>query len=814
VSVLATLKAAAAYVPLEISEPTERLRLLIEDVGASVVITSPSQLFNLNLPGIKHVVLDSETLRLEEQPFTNLPRHNAADDVACIIYTSGSTGRPKAVLVPHRGVVRLVCGTSYVPFDNSQHFLLLASPAFDASTFELWGALLHGSTCVIYPRQRLSFDDLELTLRNQRITCLWLTASLFNAVVDHRPEMLAGVSRLMIGGEGLSIDHVRRFRKQFPENVLINGYGPTESTTFTTTYTIPGQLDPDLSSIPIGRPIANTEVYVLDGQWQPVPIGVPGELFIGGAGLAKGYLNRPELTAEKFVANPFNSDPTAQLYRTGDLVRWHTDGNLEFLGRLDDQVKIRGFRIEPGEIETALAAQPGVAQAAVVCRNESPMGKHLAAYVVPARGAHVDVAILRHALTARLPDYMVPAAFMILDRLPVTPNGKLDRKALPAPDQSRSELSGTYSGPRNPIEQKLTTIWADVLKRDQIGIYDNFFELGGHSLLAAVLLARMRTVLNAELTLRDLFLAPTIAEAVSLMKRALPIERDRQLSSRPNPVPNVCKTVDRSSNFAQPEQRLDGGHDVPESDPFLEVIRPGIAERAIVCVGDTRPIPMILARFSERIPVWHLKLDGCHVWPPHYMTVDEQTERYVQSLERHYRQRALAIVGYSYGGLLAYRLASALAARNWTNVKVLLVEPSVPTRYHPAALRAWALLRSVFPVRATLDWLARVPRELMRRKTRNGTPVGMEQSATIDRWAVMSPQYFSNIKSANLSALGRPVSLVASEKYHFRFTRRWQKIASGEIYACVLPTAEGHLGIFQGPCAGQFAAFMERWYQA
>jgi thioesterase domain-containing protein len=496
------------------------------------------------------------------------------------------------------------------------------------------------------------------------------------------------------------------------------------------------------------------------------------------------------------LPDPFSSDANARMYRSGDLARWRADGNLEYLGRIDNQVKIRGFRIELGEIETALTALPSVAQAAVVCRGDGPLGKQLAAYIVPASGQPVDVARLRNELTKRLPEYMVPATYTILGWLPLTSNGKLDHQALPAPDQSHR--AGTYVGPRDLLEEKLTTIWAKVLKLDRVGIHDNFFELGGHSLLAVVLLAQMRTVVNTDVTLRDLFLAPTIAGMTSKLRRPLP-----------NTAHAACVDGNRSLAVATPEFSLNGSQDGTDCSLFLEVFRDGLDERAVVCIGDSRVIPILLARLSESVPVWHLKLDGCGVWPPRYMSLDEQVDIYVQSLERHSHNREIAIVGFSYGGLLAHRLASALTARNWIDVKALLIDPSMPSRYDPSvSLRVRALLRSVFPARRILKWLARVPGRMWRLE---------RQIPSHDRWELMSPHFGKNAEAAKFVPMGRPIALVASRQYYSRWAKRWQAIESGGINACVLPTegcANEHLACFEGPSAAQMAHFIERWYHA
>jgi acyl-coenzyme A synthetase/AMP-(fatty) acid ligase/acyl carrier protein len=401
-------------------------------------------------------------------------------------------------------------GVDYVRLDRAQTFLHLAPISFDAATFEVWGALLHGGKCVLFPGKMPSAEELGEVLKKHRVNTLWLTAALFNTVINEEPQALSEVKQLLIGGEALSVPHVKKGLAELLNTEIINGYGPTESTTFTCCYRIPRQLDDNLTSIPIGKPIGNTQVYLLDPHLNPVPIGVAGGIYIGGMGVARGYLNRPELTAEKFIPDPFSSDPTSRLYKTGDRARYLPDGNIEFLGRMDDQIKIRGYRVELGEIETVLGQHSSLREAVVLAREDSPGDRRLVAYAVAAAGSTPSVHELRSFLQQKLPEYMVPSAFVFLELLPLTPNGKLDRKALPAPDQTRPELEETFVAPRTPVEETLASIWAAVLKVDKVGIHDNFFELGGHSLLATQLISRIRETFKIDLPLRSLFEAPTI----------------------------------------------------------------------------------------------------------------------------------------------------------------------------------------------------------------------------------------------------------------------------------------------------------------
>ncbi|MGC5700440.1 amino acid adenylation domain-containing protein [Pseudomonas sp. NFXW11] len=502
---LAVCKCAAAYVPLDINAPAERQAFMLQDSQSVALLSRSDQPLDSPLRRI-----DLDRLALAPLPGHNPALAQSSAAVAYIMYTSGSTGTPKGVLVPHRGITRLVLNDGYSDLSAADRVAFASNPAFDASTLEVWGPLLNGGRVVVVDHHTLlepqAFGQL---LGAAGVTLLFLTTSLFNQYVQAIPQALKGLRMLMCGGERADPTAFRRMQAQAPQLRLVNGYGPTESTTFAVTYE-PRQVPAEADSLPIGRPLANTRVYVLDARQQLLPIGAQGEIVIGGDGVALGYLNRPELSAEKFIRDPFSERPDGLLYRTGDIGRWREDGLLECLGRLDDQVKIRGLRIEPGEIQSRLAACAGIKDAAVVVREDEPGDKRLVAYYTQAPQAPALTAQqLRESLLQQLPEYMVPLAYVQLEALPLTNNGKLDQHALPAPDAA-TLLSRGYAAPEGEVEIALARIWSELLKVERIGRHDHFFELGGHSLLAVSLIERMRQI-GFSADVRVLFSQPTLA---------------------------------------------------------------------------------------------------------------------------------------------------------------------------------------------------------------------------------------------------------------------------------------------------------------
>ncbi|WP_130908985.1 non-ribosomal peptide synthetase, partial [Pseudomonas antarctica] len=507
---LAILKCAAVYVPLDVNAPVERQAFIVQDSGAHRVLNTLSD------------------LNLEAQSPRNPDLVQTSESVAYIMYTSGSTGTPKGVQVPHRAVSRLVLNNGYADFNARDRVAFASNPAFDASTLDVWAPLLNGGCVVVVEHAvLLSQAAFASLLQEQAVSVLWMTAGLFHQYADALLPVFRQLRYLIVGGDVLDPQVIGRVLKHGKPQHLLNGYGPTEATTFSTTFEITTLGE---GGIPIGRPIANAQAYVLDARQQPLPLGVVGELYIGGAGVAKGYLNQPQLTAEKFIPNPFGD---GLLYRSGDLASWQADGTLLYQGRNDLQVKIRGFRIEPGEIETCLAAFPGVKDAVVLAREDQPGDKRLVAYYTAQ--APLDIQALRAHLQGQLPDYMVPSAYVWLALLPLTANGKLDRKGLPVPDQS-ALLSRGYEAPEGELETLLAQIWQDVLKLERVGRHDHFFELGGHSLLAVSLIERMRQV-GLSCDVRALFSQPSLAAL------AAAVGSGREVVVPANGIPMGCTHI-------------------------------------------------------------------------------------------------------------------------------------------------------------------------------------------------------------------------------------------------------------------------------
>ncbi len=701
VALLGILKAGGAYVSLDPSYPLERLAYMLEDTAAPVLLTqtklrdriadlvrseprarSSNGMGNGELltegtnasapsarPAPRVICLDADWEQIAVESAEAPAAEATPENLAYVSYTSGSTGRPKGVCVPHRGVVRLVRNTNYAHFGPDEVILQFAPVAFDASTFEVWGALLNGARLAIFPPGATSLSELGSFLQREGVTTAWLTAGLFHQVVEEQLPQLKGVRQLLAGGDVLSPLHVARVVTELPGTRLINGYGPTENTTFTCCHPITRAPLPG-NSIPIGRPIANTQVYILDANLEPVPVGVPGELYAGGDGLARGYLNHPELTGEKFIPNPFTGNtgrahvepgnlaeahvgPQSRLYRTGDRARWLPDGTIEFLGRIDRQVKVRGFRVEPAEIEAVLGLHPAVKECAVVVTDAPDGEKRLVACVVANVQPAPSADVWREHLATRLPDYLVPSAFFNLTALPLTPNGKLDVRALPIDSGARPDLQGQYVAPRDDVERQLVVMWEEVLNVRPIGVHDQFFALGGHSLLAVRLVARLERSFGKKLPVAAIFQHRTIEQLAKLLHGP-----DRTYASG-------SSVVEIHGHGARPRLYLVHGVGGGMFWGYANLARH---------LGNDQP----LFAFKSR------GLDGLPEWP----TIEEMAASYIADLREHQPHGPYLLGGYCFGGIVAYEMARQLQGQGEEVALLALINGSPPnTGYQRATNR-------------------------------------------------------------------------------------------------------------------------------
>ncbi|MEB3200675.1 MAG: amino acid adenylation domain-containing protein, partial [Synechococcaceae cyanobacterium] len=642
VALLAVLKAGGAYLPLDPAWPPERRRQLCAEAGCSVRI-------------------EAEGVIVESPPAAADPAPGAP--LAYVCFTSGSTGTPKGVAVTHPAIVRLVDAANGFALSAGHRVLQLAPAAFDAATLEIWGPLLRGGTLVLAPPGPLLLSELADLLRHQRITTLWLTAGLFHAMVDHELPALAGVQQVLAGGDVLSPQAVERLLAAFPAgHGLINGYGPTENTTFTCCHRMEAGQSPSGEAVPIGRPIAMTEVRVLEPAGQPCPIGVPGELVIGGVGLARGYLHRPELTAERFPADPRAAEPDARLYRSGDLASWNADGTLAFHGRLDQQIKLRGFRIEPAEIAARLQEHPAVSRAVVVLRRDGAAEPRLVAYWLRQHAAgesRAEAAAgpqeLRSFLADRLPDFMLPSAYVTLEALPLTANGKLDLRALPAPPAAGDPAEG--KPPDDPWQQQLQQLWAEVLGHRDFGPDDSFFLVGGHSLTALRLSAAVERLWGEPMPMLTIFRHPTLAQQVDWLRRR----------HQPEAGPNLVTLQPRGER------------------PPLYVIHGW---------GGTLGGYIDLARaLAPRRPVLGLQAGG-EGEPQESVTA--AAARYAEQILARHDGGPIHLLGYSAGGWYAHAVAAALLQRGGRLGLFAVLDTHATARIH-RRLGLWLVMHRLLP---------------------------------------------------------------------------------------------------------------------
>ena len=696
VAVLGALKAGAAYVPLDPEYPVERLLFMLQDTGAPVLLTQREMLTrvfqskettqtgqaraSLLHPSVQVVVVDAHDETVFQQSGDDLPGLGSSDDPAYVIYTSGSTGKPKGVVMEHRSLGNLIMWQVARSSCSTQaRTLQFASLSFDVSFQEMFSTWCSGGTLVLLSGE-IRRDPVALlryltAKRVERVFLPFIALQQLADVAQSEKTVPAQLREVITAGEQLQITpQIRRLFERMSDCCLVNQYGPSESHVVTA-FTL-GQSRKEWPALPpIGRPIQNAMIYILDSNRQPVPIGVAGELYIGGDGVARGYLNRPELTAEKFITHSFDGEPARRLYKTGDLARYLFDGNIEFLGRIDNQVKIRGYRIELGEIEFVLCQHPGVGEAVVVAREDVPGDKRLVAYLVAA-SQNSSVSEISGFLKAKLPEYMIPSIFMFLDALPLTPSGKLDRKSLPAPDRNRDGLEQTYVAPRDNVEYRLAKIWEDILGVRPIGVTDNFFESGGHSLLAVRLLARVEKEFNRSFPLAALFTGPTIDKLADLVRPGAEALKWNWLF----PI--------QSTGSKPPLFMLHGSGQLGRQ---LDMDQP-------VYGGRTHG------------------LDGRRAHP----SVEKMAAEYVKEICMVQPEGPYFVGGFCFGGLLAFEVARQLREQDQEVALLLLLDPTIPGKGG-----AWSAV-SLRLRQAAITRLA----EKVRRHSRKLRPLSVQERLT------------------------------------------------------------------------------------
>jgi amino acid adenylation domain-containing protein len=784
IGILAILKAGGVYVPLDPEYPKERLAYMLEDTGITVILTQESIVDVLpEYDGII-ICLDSDSKLIEGETRENPVSDVTSNNLAYVMYTSGSTGTPKGVSVSHRAVIRLIANTNYVKLERSDTVAQASTFSFDASTFEIWGALLNGACLVLILKDViLSPENFASQIRKHKISVLFLTTAMFNQMAREVPDAFRLLRYLLFGSEACDPACARMVLEAGPPANLLHVYGPTESTTFATWHKVE-HVPEKAVTIPIGKPISNTTTYILDSSLQPVTVGVVGDLYIGGDGLAREYLNQPELTTGKFIADSINKEPGARLYRTGDLARYLPDGNIELLGRIDHQVKVRGFRIELGEIEAVLGQHPDVRETVVIAREDQLSDRRLVAYVVLDMKSVVATSELRSFLKEKLPDYMVPSTFIKLDSLPLTPNGKVDRRALPAPDSERPAIEDAFVEPCTPIEILIAGIWRDVLGLDQVGIHDNFFELGGHSFLATQVMSRLENLKGDNFPVAILFQYPTIAGLAEYL-------------SRRNGMP---QSIDQNFYTLYPIQTSG------TRAPFFWIHSQMITFLPKY-LGQDQPLYAIIAQ----------GVDGKRV---RYKTLKEITAHYLRELRAVQPSGPYFLGGFCWGAKYAFEIARQLLGQGEDVGLLFVVEPAllpahtnqtfIDKLYPRLRRHRWRLSRHT--VSGKIKYVLKMPLRYLRLKRivselylKTGRPMSPLRSVYYALDVIM--QTYGDFDQKTYP---KEIVLIQAETGNHPVDSDWSNLTEGGVKAHVAQGAT-HMDLLEEPGAGVWAAWLDMY---
>lgn len=682
VAVLGILKAGGTYLPIDIEYPRERVRFLAEDAQLRLVLqqASVSGAFPTGIPSIS---VDTPESPIQQYSYDPVGARATPESIAVFSYTSGSTGQPKAARIPHRAIVRSVCNANYIEITPQDRIAQAGSPSFDAAILEIWLALANGAALVgVRKDALLNVAELPRVIARERISVLILNTSYVHQIGRDAPRAIKGVRKVLFGGEAAEPEPLRALLQELGPGVLVNTYGPAEGCVITSYYEI-NEMPEEAATVPIGAPVSNTQLYLLDSCLRPVPTGVPGEIFIGGEGVACGYFNRPDLTAQRFLPDNFSGRRDGLLYRTGDFARMRDDGEIEFIGRSDEQVKIRGHRIELAEVRQALSSHPAVKQLFLMVREDVPGDKRLIAYVTLKAdwvAGTIQDSLRQHA-AARLPSEIVPASFVVLDSIPLNINGKVDRQALPQPGV-RPEFAAAYQEPESDLERTLAVIWQDLLRVNEVGVNDNFFDLGGHSLLAARLVARIERQLGVNMPLATLFEAPTIAQLTRRLSR-------RSYESSWSPLVELFV----------PEQPS-------KAEPFFCVHSLG---------ANLVSLHQIATLMGGDRAIYGLQPHGLDGVQKPFESIESIASAYIEEIRKKQPHGPYLLGGVCLGGVISYEVAQQLRASGEAVSLVVLVDSYAPGKSRYLSSRpAWSEYLDrhlgdmlVLPIVARIGYVAR-----------------------------------------------------------------------------------------------------------